>query len=56
MPSNDRVRCAGSIDLVSRRGFVRAGALAFGGLTMADVLRLQAATTSAGNAAPSRSS
>jgi hypothetical protein len=37
-----------ALDLASRRGFLRAGGLALGGLTMADVLRLQAAAPAAG--------
>jgi hypothetical protein len=34
-----------SVALATRRGFLRAGALAFGGLTMADLLRSQAGPT-----------
>ena len=41
---------APSIDLVSRRGFLRAGGSTFGGLTLADLLRGQ--SQAAGNARP----
>ena len=43
-------------DGVSRRSFLRAGGLALGGLTLADVLRLQAESSLPGAAGRSRSS
>jgi len=42
MAENTAVRPATSLDLVTRRGFLRAGALAMGGLTAADLLRARA--------------
>lgn len=41
-------------DGLSRRGFLKAGALAVGGLTLADLLRLRAQNTAAGAALPAR--
>jgi hypothetical protein len=48
----DPWRSTAAFDLVSRRGFLRAGALALGGLTMADLLRLRAETSSPGKPRP----
>src|SRR5262245_2786842 len=42
-------------DGITRREAMRVGALAFGGLTLADVLRLQAASSSTGQAARGKS-
>jgi hypothetical protein len=52
MPRNALWRFEPTLDLVTRRVLLRAGALAMGGLTMADVLRLRAESPAPGRQRP----
>ena len=50
MSEIDRARPAGFLDVVTRRGFLRVGGLALGGLALNDVLSARAASGLPGNA------
>ena len=56
MPTIQCSNAAAVCDVLTRRSFLRVGAMTLGGLTLADVLRLRAATTVASPRRTSRSS